>query len=189
MQLSDKPCCQSEEKTTNQHDIECMSSLRGEITLWVPRRWWPMHRHESPCVVARARVYSLVTHVPSQEPLYGVMSLCIYKMTKWCSKFEFWTAICRYLLEIMQRRLLFPSICDCLSASWQQCRGKLWIEQESSAWNWFLTVRERQYVLGSAQSADLTALFWSAIASNCQGYCFEMQGAARARSKSWTLRS
>jgi hypothetical protein len=31
----------------------------------------------------------------------------------------------------------------------------------------------------------LTALFWGAIPSNCQGYCFETQGVAQTRSKSW----
>jgi hypothetical protein len=114
----------------------------------------------------------LVTRVSSREPLYGLLPLCIYKMTKWCSKFEFWTYICRYLLEIVQRRLLFPSICDWLSASWQQCWWKLWIEKSSSASNWFLTVREWQYVLGSAKSADLTALFLKCYHVELSGILF-----------------
>ena len=146
-----------------------MSSLRGEIIQWVrtimqahavytARHFWvgefqtPQARPVSRVIVDLC-VTSSLTRVSSREPSHGVLPIWIGKMTNWCSKWENWTENCRHLLDITKRRLLFPSICNCLSASWQQCCQKLRIEKYSSASNWFLTVREWRYVIGSSQAA------------------------------------
>ena len=143
-------------------------------------RWRPVSR-----VIVDLCVTSSLTCESSREPLYGVLPIWIGKMTNWCSKLENWTEICRHLLEITKRLLLFPSICNCLSAELTTMLSKLRIEKYSSAWTGSWQWENDDMWLKAVNLLFWTALFWGAIPSNCQGYCFETQGAVRTRSKSW----
>ncbi len=126
--------------------VHCKTLLSGRVPS--PTSSTCELRHRCP-----VRHLVLLTLVSSREPSHGVLPIWIGKMTNWCSKWENWTENCQHLLDITKRHLLFPSICNCLSASWQQCCRKLRIEKYSSASNWFLTVREWWYVIGSSQAA------------------------------------
>ena len=115
------------------------------------------------------------------------MAFCQYESAKWRSNvrnsnFEWKFAdIC-----LKQRRVVcvFPSMCNCLSASWQQCCWKLRIENIHVHWTGFWQWENDDMCLEVVNLLFLTALFWSATASNCQGCCFALQWAALACSKS-----
>ena len=177
--------------------FECMSSLRGEITglcgiidvtgmvshivvvhLWVassltcesPRRWHVYHC-ESLYVVL--------------EPLNGVLPILICKMTKWCSKFELWTEICRHMHQTAQSHLLFPINVQLfvseLTTKLLKTENWKYSSPPTGFWQW----ENDGMCLVVVNLLFLTALFWGATASNCQGCCFVMQGAALSCSKNW----
>jgi hypothetical protein len=175
--------------------VECMPSLRGEITQWVCRpmrhcwRYWgckPLSlttcesRHRWPVrhlvldlwVIARAFIWrSANMNRQDDELMFEIRELNRNLPTfAWNNEEAFAFSI---NMQLFVSRV-DNNVVD--TENWKKY---------SSAWTGSWQWENDDMWLKAVNLLFWTALFWGAIPSNCQGYCFETQGAVRTRSKSW----